>query len=117
MLLAEPMLAVLHCEPDAMAGDEGGIFGFHHDGPALYTHNPLCPAKTPDDTKTTDDDDDDIILTPPPWENDTPLDPDLWLSLGRPTTAREAGYDPSSIYLAGGILVLVAAGAYAYYKF
>ena len=128
MLFAEPVLAVLHCEPDPLAGDGAGMFGIHHDGPALYTHNPLCPAKTPCPAKMhldsdglcvddDDDDDDDIIPTPPPWENDTPLHPDLWLSLARPTTAREAGYDPSSIYLVGGVLVLVAAGAYAYYKF
>ena len=121
---AEAILSFWHCEEDFLNGDDPD-FVFHHDGPALYTHNPLCPEEKPKPkpkpkpTNQPDYEYPDPIQIPPPWEYNPPLDPDLWLSLRRPTTATEAGYryDPSSIYLAGCVLVLVAAGAYAYYKF
>lgn len=114
--IAEPALAVLNCKPDILAGDGApGTFLSFHDGPSLYESNPRC-HETPEKEPEEEEEESHPAQIPPPWESPAPLHPDLWLSLDRPTTASEAGYDLSVLYLGGG-LVLLAAGAYAYYKF
>lgn len=106
---AQPFLSVLNCREDFLAGDT------FHDGDPLYLRlHPSCKKDEPDseDDEPTSEEDEPILVPPPA----PALHPDLWPALNRPTTAAEAGFDATGLYLLG-ILVVAGAGTYAYYKF
>lgn len=106
---AQPFLSVLNCREDFLAGDT------FHDGDPLYLRlHPSCKKDEPDsEDEESSSEEDEPILVPPPAPA---LHPDLWPALNRPTTAAEAGFDATGLYLLG-ILVVAGAGTYAYYKF
>ena len=117
---AEPALTVLNCREGL--GDLAVYYATSHYGqlPPAYTLNPQCPEVVPPDDDDNDDNDDNDYIIPPggPEDRKQPaLDPDFitynqGVSLGGVVSA-----DRSSIYLLLGVLVVVGAGTYAYYKF
>ena len=117
---AEPALTVLNCREGL--GDLAVHYATSHYGqlPPAYTLNPQCPEVVPPDDDDNDNNDDNDYIIPPggPEDRKQPaLDPDFitynqGVSLGGVVSA-----DRSSVYLLLGVLVVVGAGTYAYYKF
>lgn len=116
-IAAEPVLTVLNCREGM--GDLAVYYATSHYGelPPAYTLNPQCPEVAPPKEKKKRQKEDPIIPAGGPEDRKQPtMDPDF-IPYDQSGDFRVIAASDTSLYVLFGVIVVVGAATYAYYKF
>ena len=116
-IAAEPVLTVLNCREGM--GDLAVYYATSHYGelPPAYTLNPQCPEVAPPKEKKKRQKEDPIIPAGGPEDRKQPtMDPDF-IPYEQSGDFRVIAASDTSLYVLFGVIVVVGAATYAYYKF
>ena len=116
-IAAEPVLTVLNCREGM--GDLTVYYATSHYGelPPAYTLNPQCPEVAPPKEKKKRQKEDPIIPAGGPEDRKQPtMDPDF-IPYDQSGDFRVIAASDTSLYVLFGVIVVVGAATYAYYKF